>query len=323
MPYNVSFLKSAWIHDCWHKLTFPDLVGRVKEHGFDKVDVLYFRTAKQLFWLDAIDHELSVFRVADNDSGFFDYNDEVQKREQALIRKADLTVYTSRSLESYLVGRGAREKLFLPNGVDFSFFSRPAEKPSEYDRLSGPIALHVGSVLPELFDFALVDMLTERFPEVQFVFVGPDEELRRRIQLRPNVHLLGSRTLEQVRGYMQHADVGLILFDPVKNPTLVNSINPIKLYQYLVCGLPVVSREWDTLVELAPPILMTKNREEFCHEFKSALSADKFTKDELRLYAKRFDWKTQFDLFLNRIESFFSKKSVESRSMPDLKKSQG
>lgn len=316
MPYNVSFLKKSWVHDYWHKVTLPNLVSMVKRSGFDKVDLLYFRTAKQLFWLDSIDHKISIFRLADNDSGFFDYNEEVKKREQTLIRKADLTVYTSMRLNRYLADAGSKETLYLPNGVDFSLFSSQSEKPPEYKALTGKIAVHVGSVLPERFDFSLVDILTKHLPEVQFVFIGPYSELHNKFHDRPNVHLLGPRPLDQIPGYMQHADVGLILLDPIKNPTLVNSTNPLKLYQYLASGLQVVSKKWDTLIDLSPPIFMANNNDEFCAYLKTALSNSQFKKADLRRYAKKFDWKNQFNLLLDKIESVSRIKTGYSSNHP-------
>ena len=308
MPYNLPCLKSRWVHSFWQNLTFPNLVQQVRKNGFDEVDVLYFRTAKQAFWLDRIKSDVSVFRVADSDSGFFDYNDEVCRREQALVQRADLTVYTSKPLEDYVTRLNPRDTLYLPNGVEFDFFSRPMIKPTEYREFSGPIAVHVGSALPERFDFELVDLLTKKFSEVQFVFVGPDAELRRRLHQRPNLHLLGPRPYGVTPGYMQHADVGLILLDADKNPVLVNSTNPLKLYQYLASGLTVVSMQWDALKNLAPPAFLAKNRDEFIRYTEDVLSGNCFDPEELMLYAKNFDWKIQFDNFCNRIENISENK---------------
>ena len=312
MPYNVSFLKSKWVHSFWQNLTFPNLTRQVRKNGFAEVDVLYFRTSKQAFWLDKIKSDVSVFRVADNDSGFFDYNDEVRRREKALMQRADLTVYTSKPLEDYVTRLNPRDTLYLPNGVEFDFFSSPTSQPSEYKKFSGPIAVHVGSVLPERFDFELVDLLTVKFPEVQFVFVGPDEELLRRLHQRPNLHLLGPRPYELIPGYMQHADVGLILLDVEKNPALVNSTNPLKLYQYLASGLPVVSMAWDALTDLAPPACLANNRDEFARYLGHILNERCFNSVDLMAYAKKFDWQGQFNQLCSRIEMIFEEKFLNS-----------
>jgi len=309
MPYNVFPLRSSWVYSSWQKTTFPNVIRKIREKGFGHVDVLYTRTPRQAYLMDEIGHDVSLFRIPDHDSGFFDYNEEVGRRERNLVERVDLTVYTSKSLEPYVMNMSPRKMLYLPNGVDYEFFSNPTSRPAEYETLKGPIAVHVGSTLPERFDFDLVDMLSEHFPDVQFVFVGPEGELRRRIHRRPNVHLLGSRPLDLVPGYMQHADVGLILLDPVKNPPLVNSTNPIKLYQYLASGLPVVSRKWDTLVDLAPPMVMAENREEFCQALRLVLSDGFSNKDDLRCYARQVDWKNQFELLLDEIESVSRKRT--------------
>lgn len=301
MPYNLPVLKSAWVHEYWHRLTFPNLAGMIRKNGFGEVDVLYSRTPRQSFLLDEIDHNLSVFRIPDHDAAFFDYNDEVRRREEDLARRVDLTVYTSKPLETYVANLGPKDTLYLPNGVDYEFFSTPANKPPEYEVFSGPVAVHVGSALPERFDFELVGTLADRFKEVNFVFVGPDEELQRRITSRSNVYLLGPRPYESIPGYIQHADVGLILLDLDKNPELVNSTNPLKLYQYLAGGLPVVSLEWDALRDFAPPAWLAKDRQEFIALFAEALSSDRFKKEQLKDYASKFDWNERFVSLQNKL----------------------
>lgn len=301
MPYNVPFLKSKWVHSYWQNLTYPNLVKQIIKNEFSEVDVLYLRTPKQAFLLDEIKSDISVFRIPDNNSGFFDYSDEVRFRERELVQRADLTVYTSKPLEEYVRRLKPRNTLYLPNGVEFDIFSESVAKPPEYNSYTGHVAVHVGSALPERFDFELVDLLTGKFPKVHFVFVGPDDELLRRLQDRPNLHLLGPRPYESIPGYMQHADVGLILMDVEKNPALVNSTNPLKLYQYLASGLPVVSRRWEALTDINPPACLASDRNDFVRCLKKILEGKGPGSAEMLSYVKKFDWKSRYDLLCGKI----------------------
>ena len=54
----------------------------------------------------------------------------------------------------------------------------------------------------------------------------------------PNIHLLGTRTYEQLPAVLRVADAGLI---PYARNALTESIFPMKVYEYLAAGLPVVA----------------------------------------------------------------------------------
>jgi glycosyltransferase involved in cell wall biosynthesis len=61
------------------------------------------------------------------------------------------------------------------------------------------------------------------------------------------VHLLGTRGYEQLPGVLREADAGLI---PYARNELTNSIFPMKVYEYLAAGLPVVATQLPALSEV-------------------------------------------------------------------------
>jgi glycosyltransferase involved in cell wall biosynthesis len=255
-PRDTSLLRGRWLHDHWSRLTVPNLARMVRQRGFGDVDVLYFDSAAQRFWLDVIPHRRSVLRIADRNSGFAGYTKEMQRLEAQLAASVDLVVYSGSTLASYVAGLGARRSLHLPNGVDFArYVDLDDEAPGDLAAIPRPIAIYVGA-MDEWFDFETVDALAGALPDVSFVLIGPDKLARGRITPRPNLHLLGRRPHALVPRYLQHADVGLIPFDVQGHPDLVNGVHPLKLYEYLACGLPVVATRWEELVALDAPIAL-------------------------------------------------------------------
>jgi len=53
-----------------------------------------------------------------------------------------------------------------------------------------------------------------------------------------NIFILGERDFEDLPSYCAHCDIGII---PFVDSDLVRNCNPLKLYEYLSAGLPVVS----------------------------------------------------------------------------------
>jgi glycosyltransferase involved in cell wall biosynthesis len=117
----------------------------------------------------------------------------------------------------------------------------------------------------------------------------------------PNVHLLGRRSYQALPDYLHNADVGLIPFDSTSYPELVHGIHPLKLYEYLACGLPVVATEWRELTNLASPAALTKTSEQFIEAIRNAVSHP-HDKAALRKYAQQADWQTRLDNLIAQLD---------------------
>lgn len=127
---------------------------------------------------------------------------------------------------------------FIPCGVDFDAFNRPAgPPPPDLVRLPEPRLGYFGSISDRL-DFDLISQLAEHFPSASIVLVGPVRMNARLLPQAPNIHYLGLKPHNELPRYAQHFTVGLI-------PFLLNEatakLNPVKTLEYLAAGIPVVS----------------------------------------------------------------------------------
>lgn len=106
-----------------------------------------------------------------------------------------------------------------------------------------------------LFKFKGVDLLVDiakEFPEAQFVFAGGDEsqvqayqELARE-KVANNVIFLGHLPQEQLAGLLQAAD---ILAHPHCSGEASTFTSPMKFFDYLAAGVPIVATEISSLRE--------------------------------------------------------------------------
>ncbi len=160
--------------------------------------------------------------------------------EGALLREADLVLCTAAALADSARRLNARTHL-VPNAVDPRHF-RPAipgagGRAGPLGPIMGPIVGYCGTIA-EWLDFPLLAALADRFPDVQFVMVGPIEVPRTRLPRRGNLHWLGPRSYEDLPAYLAGFAVCLL---PFRVDEFTRAVNPVKLFEYFATGKPVVS----------------------------------------------------------------------------------
>jgi len=299
-PHNKPLLRSEWIHRNWYKLALPNVFKVVKENGFGKVDILYLDSINQAFWLDIIPHNKSIFRIADKSSGFSKTTSASIKIEKQIAQQVDLVVYSAKSLEGYIHSLDPKNTMHLPNGVNFDHFANGSKAlPIEYKKIKKPIAVYVGA-MDIWFDYELVNYVARKLPKISFVLIGPDQLARQKLVDLPNVHLLGSRNYGELPAYLHNADVGIIPFDIKGHAELIAHINPLKLYEYMACDLPVVSTSWEELVNINSPARLCNDKEEFVNSIINILEYPKESK-QLQSYAYEHDWKVRVETLLKII----------------------
>ncbi|QWF45429.1 glycosyltransferase family protein [Bordetella hinzii] len=127
----------------------------------------------------------------------------------------------------------------IENGCDAEYFIELADRFPSRPVDGRPVALFQGGINKRV-DYSLLLDLVKRMPEWEFRFCGaaqPDEAWTR-LTAQPNVNYLGALAADDVAKQMYDATVGLIPY--IQDQWIKNSY-PLKAYEYVACGLPVVS----------------------------------------------------------------------------------
>lgn len=119
--------------------------------------------------------------------------------------------------------------------------------------LTHPLIVFTGAIVATKLDIGLLVALARARPDWSFALVGPVGPGDPRTDVsalasEPNVHLLGRRAYRQLPSVLRGADAGLI---PYAHNELTNSIFPMKVYEYLAAGLPVVTTPLPALANVA------------------------------------------------------------------------
>jgi len=204
--------------------------------------------------------------------------------EERLLQQSDLVLTTSQQLYDH-AKRYNQNTILVPNAADFKFFHQ-AKDPlvsNEIEHLPHPIIGYYGAVA-NWFDSELVGQLAAEHPEWTFFIVGHTHLA----DLRPfenlaNVHILGERPYKQLIGYLSHFDVCII---PFKKLPLTQAANPVKLYEYLAAGKPVVASQLDEISKFSEFIRLADTNQAWEAAIQESITEEK----TVELLEKRFNF---------------------------------
>jgi glycosyltransferase involved in cell wall biosynthesis len=144
-----------------------------------------------------------------------------------------------------------------------AFYDRPVSVVPNYPLLVSveqvPIRQHnkrkliyVGGLSEErglLVMLKIAELLRDHSVELELMgkFAFPEDE--KRILALPNVRYLGNQSLRAVYQRLVEADLGLLLLQPVPAYTYAGE-NTLKLFEYMWCGLPLVSSNFPNLTKI-------------------------------------------------------------------------
>jgi hypothetical protein len=188
------------------------------------------------------------------------------QQEVELVALADLVTASARKLEQWVELLGAKRTAYLPNATSPSCWPSNPDRPA--DLKPGTLTLLYSGWLGGSW-FAW-DLLREvaRYGEArnwQVYLLG--EPTTRRIR-RGNVHFLGPKPYPDLGAYLHHSDVCLI---PFVTNLLTQCVSPLKAFDYVAAGKPVVSTPLPELEGL-PYCWQAAKPRNFCQAIETAAS---------------------------------------------------
>jgi len=208
-------------------------------------------------------------------------------RERTMMSKCASVIVVSQKLLDEKRRLASRIAL-IPNGVDAAFFSKGGEPPTELRGLPRPMVGYSGAI-DEWFDFEIVEHLARSRPDWSFVLVGPVRTNAKRLTRFKNVSLLGGRRYRDLPSYLAAFDCGIV---PHKLTRFRLYSDPLKVYEYIAAGKPVVSTAIPSVERFGELVRVAHDPEGFLRAIEQEIEQDSPERAERRRKAIReHDWK--------------------------------
>ena len=202
--------------------------------------------------------------------------------------------------------------VLLPNGCDYDYFRQAGGRrirPLDLPELKGHVIGYMG-VVASWCDLELLDELAAALPDCSFLIIGPLYNVHD-VPLRSNLHWLGYKDYDELIDYVGYFDVGII---PFKTSTMTEAVNPIKMWEYLALGIPVVATALPEVSKYGNLVYCSAGREEFISHTRQALQDKSENRREQRMaLARENSWPDRARQMLEAIEARFQAQGIKTR----------
>lgn len=260
-----------------------------------------------------------IYDCMDEWADFPNIGPSILKQEKYLVQQSEATIVTASALKEKWASQAVQCHV-IRNGVDFDFFAAHTRPNNYLAAVTHPIIGYYGA-LAEWVDFELLYYLAKQRPHWNFVLIGDIfVDKLDGLEILPNVHLLGRRPYSEMPYYLYQFDVCLI---PFKLNKVTHAVDPVKLYEYLSCGKPIVATPLHEIQLYTDNLYLADKKETFLAQIECALAETDVALMEKRVtLAKTNDWRHRYAQLHTVIQQLFPKTSLIIVTYNNLKLTQ-
>jgi teichuronic acid biosynthesis glycosyltransferase TuaH len=217
------------------------------------------------------------------------------KQDATLCKSSDHVIVCSQQLfddKSKLVD--AERLHLIPNGVHINHYETVTNTSLPVHTLAQnwtkPVFGYTGTIHSDRVDVNLIAATAQAYPSATIAMVGPnllEQSDQHVLDQFSNIVFTGSQPYVDLPDIMRSFDVCMV---PHLVTPFTESLNPIKLWEYLAAGNPIVSTNVAGFRDFPELLFVSRTHDDFRENLSVALSADKSAANERQDVAKLHSW---------------------------------
>ena len=172
-------------------------------------------------------------------------------QEEALLRAVDQVFVHAQGLQALYTPLARKPIVLLPSAADIAHYQSTHDIHAQMQAIPHPRLVVMGTLDARLDRDLLLGLAAQK-PHWQLVLIGQTragQQKYARLLEKPNVHYLGKQPFASLPALLNGADAALI---PYLLNEMTHFISPLKAYEYLAVGKPIISVDLPEVRTLQP-----------------------------------------------------------------------
>lgn len=214
--------------------------------------------------------------------------------EQKLLQRSNFVFATSHFLKNKLINRYEPKVSIwiINNAISNSFFKTiKVNLENPFPKIKGIIDLVYIGTISHWFNFDLIIESLNHFMKIRYILIGPKEmeipNHERLIYIAPVKH-------DELTSYMKNSDA---LIMPFIVTDLIKSVNPVKLYEYIYSGKPIITCSYSEIDQFDDFVHRYSNKGEYLQLIEKLINSELKQKefDLCQKFALKNTWKKRVE----------------------------
>lgn len=245
--------------------------------------------------------DYKIFDWSDDFIEFAQHHEKPALEEQIakVLKSSDLVLTINNELFNRAKELSSKAIVF-PNGTNYrrlGTLKKGHPTTTSIAAIKGPIVGYMGFISETRIDVDLLSTVATENPNMMFVLVGPQVQNSPLKLSLPNVQILDPVPYYFMAELLEKFDVCII-------PNRINSHtkgnDPIKIYDYLASGRPVISTKTAGIERVSDFVMVASSPKEFSSAIRNAIDSQG-TEISINYGAKVRHWDDCIDTLVNRI----------------------
>lgn len=217
-----------------------------------------------------IKSKLLVYDCCDNVPAFPHAPKDIRETEIKIAKEANIVLAASKGLFEKVKALNSNSYL-IRNAAEVDHFARARDNlppPQDMKNIPQPRIGFMGAIY-EWMDQDLVCRIARERPKWSIVLVGPSKVDVSKLEAVSNIYLLGDKSYADLPNYLRAFDVCVI---PFSLSELTTDTNPVKAYEYLSAGKPVVSTPLPEMDQFKDVVYIADTCADFIKQIQNGLN---------------------------------------------------